>query len=203
MTRFFYRFISLLKFILIFIVSLFLSLAPAVFSVQADSIDRDIAKAGKADVSSDQQRVKKHRQEIETLTFKIKQLAKDNHSDKIFLKRLCAQRMSMIEQLVQVDPQEAVTVLLDPAEISKLPEFVKDEFEENIQTEGQLEVYIVEEIELGQGKIFYNLIKDNSRLQLHFTRGEPRLISGEKLHVKGLKIRNHIAVTSWEPKNDK
>jgi len=111
------------------------------------------------------------------------------------LRDLAAQRREMLERLIESDPAELLRVALPDDRRAGLPGFVKDDVEQQVEVEGELEV-MYEDWEDGS-RLSYWLNVGGERLSLHFT-SEPQanLLTGSQVHVKGVRIGESIALES-------
>ncbi len=118
-----------------------------------------------------------------------------------------ARKKSLI-QLIQENPQEALSGFLSQSERSEIASFSENCVEQPTEVEGTLEVVIAENFERRVSKTFYKLIADNGtqyNLYPAFESEKP-LKTGQRVHVKGLGIDHHVLFdgrfSTLEPNND-
>jgi hypothetical protein len=107
---------------------------------------------------------------------------------------VAAERHALLLSLVESDPRQVMTIAL-PTELSAgLPDDVQAYAEQHVDLDGTLEVF--NEDHRSGAVLKYILRAGTDRLSLHFTDTPPGLLTGDKVHVHGIRLDNTMALES-------
>lgn len=109
------------------------------------------------------------------------------------IRSVVSRRREMLAALIENDPAEVVRLALPQGFESNLPSEVRENLEQRVDLEGELEVlYRENETE---SQIIYSLNSSKERLSLHFaTRPEADILTGTRVRVRGVRIGDAIAL---------
>lgn len=111
------------------------------------------------------------------------------------IRNLSAARQVKLAAMMNDDPEEVLRVAL-PAQVrDSLPPSIRDQYEQQIEVEGEIEVsYQDWETE---SFLFYSLNVGGERLSLHFAEDAPTdYLTGAKVRVKGVRVGDAVALES-------
>jgi hypothetical protein len=111
------------------------------------------------------------------------------------LARVAARRARRLAAMLDRDPRRVLRVAMPKARRDRLPVSVQPQVEEQLATQGDLEV--LEEDYLKEHRLRFFLKEHNGRrMSLHFAEHPPALRSGSKVRVKGVKVGDAMALDS-------
>jgi hypothetical protein len=111
------------------------------------------------------------------------------------LRDVASQRHELLAALIETDPAEVLRVALPDEMRAGLPTAVRDDVEQRVEVEGEIEV-MYEDWEDGS-RLCYWLNVGGERLSLHFTSDpQANLLTGSRVHVKGVRLGESIALQS-------
>ncbi len=103
-------------------------------------------------------------------------------------------RHHALERLIDEDPAAVLRARL-PADVrATLPPDVAPYLEEDADDEGELEVIHVDHIDPTLDRYEFHLTTARERLSLHFATDTPKLPSGTRIHVRGVKVGSALAL---------
>ena len=105
-------------------------------------------------------------------------------------------RHDALAALVDDDPAEVLRVALPANLRANFPGQAAAFLEQDVQVDGTLEVYHVDNVDPSANEYLYVLDTATGKLSLHFAGKEPTLLTGAQIRVRGIKIDNALALTS-------
>lgn len=104
-------------------------------------------------------------------------------------------RKTVLEEIINNEPENFFINTLPDSIRQKIPKEAKKYIEEETQVEGELEVLHYDDFNHNSAKNEYNLKVKDKKYRLFFGRGEPKVLTGSKLKVKGYIIEQFIGVS--------
>jgi hypothetical protein len=114
---------------------------------------------------------------------------------------LLRQRAGMLEQVMRRDPAAALELALAPATRTALAARATEAgaaLDSTGEWEGQLEVVAVDDLSFGEDRILYYLSGADGTVEVCFAPGAPPPTSRRSVSVKGLRLGDLVAATSWQ-----
>jgi hypothetical protein len=105
-------------------------------------------------------------------------------------------RHNALVALMDDDPEEVLRLALPPSLRASFPGQAAAFLEQNVQVDGSLEVYHVDNVDPTENEYLYVLNTATGKLSLHFAGKQPALLTGAKVRVSGVKIDNALALSS-------
>jgi hypothetical protein len=97
-----------------------------------------------------------------------------------------SERRQLLASLIEDSPGEVLQAAIPTAIRANLPAAVRGYVEQEVETEGELEV-MYEDRE-SESRLLFFLKNAGERLSLHFAANAPDAISGARIHVSGLRV---------------
>jgi hypothetical protein len=111
------------------------------------------------------------------------------------LRDLAARRRQLFEELIESDPGELLRVALPDDRRARLPGFVQDDTEQQVEIEGKLTVIF--EDSANSSRLLYFVDDRGEEVSLHFANDPPTdLQTDSRVHVKGIRIGQALALES-------
>ena len=115
------------------------------------------------------------------------------------IKEAAELRKGVMLALIREDPKQANALALSETERAGLPEEVQDMLEEQIETEGLLEILHIDYFDEGRSdNIFFLQATDGKRYELHLPSVTQPFVSNTKVKVKGVELDQNVAVSDEE-----
>ena len=106
-----------------------------------------------------------------------------------------AERSARLARLVESDPAQVLRLAVPSDFRATLPSTIRNLVEERVELEGTLQVFIEDRHE-GSRQLNFLDSDSGERYALYFVSREPRLLSGARVRVTGLRVGQAIAVES-------
>lgn len=126
---------------------------------------------------------------LESLTAELLGGSSGN-SDQIL--SVAEQRHARLQQLMSADPGALLRMAIEPEIRQSLPGPIRGFVEEAVELDGTLDVLIEEYAENSRTRHF--LDTGDERYELFFTSDPPRMVSGQSVRIRGVRVDHAIAV---------
>jgi hypothetical protein len=108
---------------------------------------------------------------------------------------VAAERNARLARIIESDPAQVLRLAISPAFRATLPSTIRAFVEERVELEGTLQVLYEDRAD--GSRLLYNLESDSGeRYRLHFASEAPRLLTGTRVKLTGLKLGQAIALES-------
>ncbi len=104
-------------------------------------------------------------------------------------------RLDIMERIVEKNPQAVLAESLSPDERNQYPAAVKNEIEEYMTLEGKIDIVHADDFINKKSTTDYTLVSGGKGYKLYLTKEiSGRLLSNSTVRVRGLRVRQKIAV---------
>jgi hypothetical protein len=109
--------------------------------------------------------------------------------------RVVTARKDLLADLIQNNPKEALRVAMSPDRRASLPAIVQSDVEQEITAEGTLMV-LHEDRDPGSRYLHFLYTAPDNRYSLHFASSPLALKTGDRVRVRGLRVKRAVALSS-------
>lgn len=141
-------------------------------------------------------------EKLKNLTLQILRLSRNKQTPTSQIQDLVKQRKQQMSELVVENPEEVVKNTYSAEIKQSLPLEVQPDLETEVVVEGVLEVSHSDDFTRGISKSYFDLRTDKGeRLSLHFVKSEPKIVSGFRVRVKGIRVAEKVILDDGQSGN--